>query len=114
MALLAGLTYKERLAGVFSLSGYLVMREGFMGLLEEAQGKEGVEKVKKGEGVEVFMGHGEEDPTVKFEWGTMTRDVLKEWGWKIEWRGYKDLDHSVATEEMDDLEGVLKKWIGNE
>lgn len=111
MALLAGLTYEERLAGVFCLSGYLVMRDGFLGLLEEAQGKEGLDSVKTGGGAPVFMGHGDLDPTVKCEWGGLTRDVLQGWGWKVDWHMYPGLGHSVDPNEIDDVVTFLGKHI---
>lgn len=36
----------------------------------------------------IFMGHGDKDPVVRYEWGTRTAEVLKEWGWKVDFRTY--------------------------
>lgn len=37
----------------------------------------------------IFMGHGNRDPIVKFEWGQMTAKVLGEFGYKVDFRTYK-------------------------
>lgn len=114
MALLAGLTAPEKLGGVFCLSGYLVLKDGFVGLLEEAQGAQGVQDVKDGKGTEVFMGHGEADPLVRCEWGRLTAETLRGWGWRVRWRVYEGLEHSVEPGEMDDVEGFLGEKIPEE
>ena len=37
----------------------------------------------------VFMGHGDADPTVRYEWGQMTAKVLQGMGWAVDFRTYK-------------------------
>ncbi|KAI9852814.1 MAG: hypothetical protein M1838_005035 [Thelocarpon superellum] len=99
VAVLTGLTSKEPLGGVFGLSGYLLLGEKVPSLVPE-----GVDK----KALKIFMGHGEDDPLVKFEWGRMSAAKLREWGWDVEFKSYKDLGHSVDLKEMDDLEAWLK------
>ena len=37
----------------------------------------------------IFMGHGDQDPTVRYEWGQKTAKVLGEFGYKVEFHTYK-------------------------
>lgn len=57
------------------------------------------------------MGHGEDDPLVKLEWGQQTAEVLKGLGWKVDMRVYKGLKHGADPKEMDDLEGWLSERL---
>jgi len=97
MSIFAGLTFKERLAGVFGLSCYQLMDKKFDSIHEES----GSQKPP------VFMGHGKQDPVVKFDWGQMTAEGLKRRGFKVDWHTYNGVPHSVAPEEIDELE----RWV---
>ena len=57
------------------------------------------------------MGHGDVDPMVKHEWGLETSPILKELGWKVDFRTYKGLEHSVDPREIDDLEKYLEERL---
>lgn len=37
----------------------------------------------------IFMGHGDRDPTVRYEWGQKTAKLLREFGYKVDFRTYK-------------------------
>ena len=57
------------------------------------------------------MGHGDVDPMVKYEWGSETSKILKEMGWKVDFRTYKGLAHSADPKEIDDLEKYLEERL---
>ena len=57
------------------------------------------------------MGHGDVDPLVKHEWGLDTSKVLREMGWKVDFRTYKGLQHSAEPREIDDLEKYLEERL---
>ena len=57
------------------------------------------------------MGHGDVDPMVKHEWGLETSNILKEMGWKVDFRTYKGLAHSADPKEIDDLERYLEERL---
>ena len=48
---------------------------------------------------------------VKHEWGLETSTILKELGWKVDFRTYKGLEHSVDPREIDDLEKYLEERL---
>ena len=102
MSLLAGITAPTKLGGIFGLSCYLLLREKLQALVPEGS---------PNKDTPVFMGHGDADPTVKYEWGQLTARTLGEWGWKVDFRTYRGLPHSAAPEEIDDLEGFLNERI---
>lgn len=37
----------------------------------------------------IFMGHGDADPLVKYEWGVRTAEALKQWGYKVDLKTYQ-------------------------
>lgn len=57
------------------------------------------------------MGHGDADQVVRYEWGQKTAAKLNEWGWKVDFKTYRNLPHSAAPEEINDLEAYLKQRI---
>ena len=98
MALFTGLTGPHHLAGFFGLSSYLLMGGKVKDLVQQA---------KSNTDVPVFMGHGDRDPLVKYEWGVRTAKAMEDMGWKVDFRTYKGLVHSAAPEEIDDLERYI-------
>jgi predicted esterase len=97
MSRFSGLSFTQRLAGVFGLSCYQLVEKKFDELRKEA----GDHKPP------VFMGHGKEDPLVKLEYGQMTAEGLKKRGFNVDWREYEDTAHSVSMDEFDELE----QWV---
>lgn len=83
MSIFTGTTIPHKLAGVFGLSSYLLMGNKIKELAEEAKG------VNKD--TPFFMGHGDADPLVKYEWGVKTAEALTaELGHtKVEFKTYK-------------------------
>ncbi|KAI9787893.1 MAG: hypothetical protein M1816_007379 [Peltula sp. TS41687] len=106
MAIVAGLTYPATLGGIFAMSGYLLLP----GKLRELVPKEDWNRETS-----VWMAHGERDPLVRFEWGRVTAERLREWGYRnVEFRGYPGLDHSADPKEIDDLESWLRERLPEE
>ena len=56
----------------------------------------------------VFMGHGDADPLVRYQWGVQTADELKKLGFKVDLHTYHGLGHSADPREIDDLEKFLE------
>ena len=102
VSLFSGPTFRERLAGVFGLSSYQLVPEKFDTLMAET-GTEGKIRQKP----PIFMGHGEADPLVKFEWGKKTAEGLKERGFDVEFHSYPGLPHSADPKEID----ALEEWV---
>lgn len=69
MSLFTGATTPHKLAGVFGLSSYLLLGNKINELAEEAKGIN--------RDTPFFMGHGNADQLVKYEWGVKTAEALK-------------------------------------
>jgi predicted esterase len=81
MSLFTGLTTPHKLGGVFGLSCYLVLGDKIKEFAKEAN------DVNKD--TPFFMGHGDADQVVKFQWGQSTAEVIrKELGHKVEFKKY--------------------------
>lgn len=102
MSLISGVTCPTRLGGIFGLSCYLLLKDKFRDMVPQDN---------PNKQTPIFMGHGDRDPVVKYEYGKMTAEQLREWGWTIDFRTYKGLPHSAAPEELEDLESFLLKQI---
>jgi predicted esterase len=102
MSLMAGVTCPTKLGGIFGLSCYLLLKDKV---------REMVPADSPNKDTPIFMGHGDADPVVKYAWGQMTADKLKEWGWNVDFKTYAGLPHSAAPKEIDDLEAYLNKRI---
>jgi predicted esterase len=105
MSLFTGVTTSHKLGGVFGLSCYLLMGNKVKGMA-----KEEAKDINKD--TPFFMGHGDADEVVKYQWGQQTAEfVKKELGHQVEFKTYPHLTHSAALEEIDDLEAFLKKCL---
>lgn len=80
MSLLSGITFPSKLAGIFGLSGYM--------LLHNKVGELVAQVGDSNKDTKIFMGHGEDDPLVKAEWGKLTEQLLKSLGFKVNLRIY--------------------------
>ena len=87
MTLLAGLRYRERLAGLAGLSGYLPLAA-----------TTAAERHAANADVPVFLAHGSADPVIPIE------RVAP--GHEVEWHEYP-MPHSVCAEEVADL----NRWV---
>jgi phospholipase/carboxylesterase len=95
VALLAGLRYPERLAGLAGLSGYLPLAD-----------TTAAERSEANRDLPVFMAHGQSDPVVVVPRGSASRDALLALGHDVEWHAYP-MEHSVCMEEVTDL----NRWL---
>lgn len=102
MSLMAGITSPTKLGGIFGLSCYLLLQGKVRDL---------VPKDSPNKDTPIFMGHGDADPVVKYPWGQKTAEQLKEWGWSVDFKTYKGLQHSAAHEEIEDLKTYLQARI---
>ncbi|CAD0098846.1 unnamed protein product, partial [Aureobasidium mustum] len=102
MSLMSGVTAPSRLGGIFGLSCYLLLR----GKLRDMIPSENPNKQTP-----IFMGHGDADPVVRYEWGQATAKTLQEWGWNVDFKTYKGLPHSAAPQEINDLERYIKERV---
>ena len=102
MSLFAGITCPDKLAGIVGLSSYLLM---------EGKIKEYVPEENPNKETPIFMGHGDIDHLVKHTWGATTADILRGWGWTVDFQTYKGLQHSADPKEIDDLEAYIQQRL---
>jgi len=102
MALFSGITCPQKLGGIVGLSSYLLLH---------TKVDEFIPKDNPNKDTPIFIGHGDSDPLVKYEWGQKTAQFLKERGFKVDFRTYKDLVHSADPEEIDDVEKFIKDCL---
>ena len=80
------------------MSGYLLLSDKF----EQ-------EKSSEGYATPIFMGHGVEDDIVKYEWGIKTKQILEEYNYKLTWKEYADLAHSINSQEIIHLSEFINQ-----
>lgn len=95
MALMTGLRYPQRLAGIVGLSGYLPL----LGTTE-------AERHAANAATPIFLAHGRQDPVVAMDRGRAGRDELLRLGYAPKWHEYA-MQHEVCNEEIEDLNRYL-------
>jgi phospholipase/carboxylesterase len=99
VTLLAGLRYRQRLAGLAGLSGYLPLA-----------GTTAAEQHGANREVPIFLAHGRDDGVVPMARGSASRDTLAALGYGVEWHDYP-MEHSVCMEEVTELNRwLLRVW----
>lgn len=88
----AGLRYRERLAGLVGLSGYLPLA-----------GTTAAERDPANVATPVLLAHGTHDPVVALPRGQAGRDAVAALGNPVRWHEYP-IEHAVCIEEIRDLE----------
>jgi phospholipase/carboxylesterase len=96
MALHVGLRYENRLAGIMSLSAYLLFPDRLQQEFSAANSE-----------TAIFLGHGTQDPMVPFALGQAAHSVLQKGQWPLEWHSYP-IPHSVSQAEIADIGLWLK------
>ena len=91
MALHSGLRFKQRLAGIMALSGYLPLADTFA-----------AERSAANACTPIFMAHGSQDPVVAPARGEASRDLLLSMGYPVQWHSYP-MQHSVHPREVADI-----------
>ncbi|KAL6697428.1 Phospholipase/carboxylesterase/thioesterase [Trichoderma pleuroticola] len=98
VAVLAGLTFPQTLAGVVMLSAWLPLIANF---------KEYVPEDDASKETPIFLGHGIEDRMVTLRLAKKTRDALTAMGFSISWDVYPGLGHATCEDELDDAEAFI-------
>jgi phospholipase/carboxylesterase len=99
IALQTGLRHVDRLAGIMALSTYLPLVST---LTAEASAAN--------RDVPIFMAHGRDDSLIAIERAAISRDLLRNAGYKVEWHEYA-MEHAVCREEIDDVAGWLRRIL---
>ena len=96
IALHTALRYDQPLAGVMALSTYLPLRALIAKEVSSAN-----------RSIPILMCHGTQDGVVVPHMGELSRDVLGQLGYQVEWRAYP-MQHSVCMEEVNDMSHWLQ------
>ena len=96
MALLTGLRYPQRLAGILGMSGYLPLAATLA-----------AERSAANQRTPIFLAHGSQDDIVAPARATASRDLLQSLGYAVQWHDYP-MGHSVCLEEVRDLQAWLR------
>jgi phospholipase/carboxylesterase len=96
MALQTGLRFPRKLAGIMALSCYLPLSESFA-----------AEAHSENRQTPIFMAHGVQDGVIALEMATLSRDILRQHGYDVEWHDYP-MAHSVCLEEIADIGAWLR------
>jgi phospholipase/carboxylesterase len=99
MTLHAGIRFKEKLAGLMGLSGYLPLID------MAAHEREPVNAATP-----IFLAHGTHDPVVTLERAEASRAKLVDLGYQVQWHTYP-MPHSVCAQEIDDISNFLQSVL---
>ena len=99
MTLHTGIRFKEKLAGLMGLSGYLPLIE------MAAHEREPVNAATP-----IFLAHGTHDPVVTLERAEASRAKLVDLGYQVQWHTYP-MPHSVCAQEIDDISSFLQSVL---
>jgi len=103
IALIAGLTHFQTLGGVIALSGFLPMtNDAILELRSPAN-----------QHLPIFLAHGQQDSTVPYPLGLMTKALLEQVNQPVSWHAYP-IPHSVCSEEMQDISSWLMSKMEEE
>lgn len=100
VALLTGITYPRKLAGLVGLSTFLPLSEEAKTHIEAANQQ-----------TPILMMHGKEDNVVNVNHGERSVTLLQETHDHVFWRAYDYLGHHVTPEEMDELDTWLAQIV---
>jgi phospholipase/carboxylesterase len=102
MALHTGLRFRQALAGIMALSGYLPLAEQFA-----------AERSAANTHTPIFMAHGSQDPVVVPARGEASRDLLVKMGYPVQWHSYP-MPHSLHPREVADISVFLGQVLAPE
>ena len=100
IVLQTGLRLNKPLAGLMVLSSYLPLADSL-----EA------EKSDQNSAVSVFMAHGSNDPVVQPELAYLSRNRLESQGYNLDWHEYRQMQHSICVEEIEDISRWLQRVL---
>jgi phospholipase/carboxylesterase len=101
LALHTGLRYSQTLAGIMALSTYLPLRD-----------RVATEASQANRSVPILMCHGVRDAVVPLALGSLSRDLLLQQGFSVEWHTYP-MEHSVCMEEVAHISTWLQHCLRN-
>ena len=96
MALHTGLRYKQKLAGIVALSGYLPLADTLAHERSQANAN-----------TPIFMAHGTQDPVVVMDRGEESKNALIALGYSVQWMTYV-MGHSVHPDELADISNFFR------
>lgn len=91
LALYAGLTFAEPLAGIVAFSCWLPLHKNFPAIK------------KTPDTTPVFQCHGDCDPVVPYKFGQLSASVLKTFMKNMQFTTYRGMSHNSSNDEMNDL-----------
>jgi len=95
IALQTGLRHGERLADIMALSTYVPLADQLAAEASPAN-----------RGVPIFMAHGTADPMIAFARAKVSRDLLLQLGYAVEWSEYR-MQHAVCPQEI----AAIGAWL---
>jgi len=101
MALAVGTRYKRRLAGIISLSGYMVLPKSFDEERTPENGK-----------TPTLMCHGSFDPVVPTVLGRQAYEAMHQRGYPVRFEEYP-MAHSLCMEEVVDVRDFMVSCMGS-
>jgi phospholipase/carboxylesterase len=99
LALYAGLRHPVRLAGLISLSAYLIDPATLP-----------AEAASANRDVPIFMAHGSADDVVRYDWGEASRLLLERDGWSVAWHVYP-MGHGAVAEEIAEMGRFIEQVL---
>jgi len=97
LAMYAALTYHKKLAGVFVMSSWPIIRHTMP------------DAIVNNDKIPMLHCHGTEDPVIYYKWGTILADFLKSINPKFEHKSYEGLMHAVNDKELEDVKVFINK-----
>lgn len=100
MTLLTGLSSPIKLGGLVALSGYLPLLPKFTEYSSHANKQ-----------TPLFMGHGDADQVVRYNYGFDSSQYLKKAGYPVQFETYRGMGHSSCDQEFQDLVKFLQSRL---
>jgi len=94
IALHAGLSFSQSLAGIMALSTYCPMSQPFSNNRQ----------------LPIFMAHGQFDTVIPIEVANHSYQALEQCGYAVQWQAYP-MEHQVCAQEIDDIVNWLKSSL---
>lgn len=97
LAMYSALTYHKRLAGVFVMSSWPVIRHTMP------------DAAINNTNIPMLQCHGTEDPVIYYKWGTLLAESMMKMNPKYVFKSYEGLMHAVNNEELEDVKNFINK-----
>ncbi|KAF7991924.1 hypothetical protein HCN44_010725 [Aphidius gifuensis] len=99
LALYSFITFPKKIGGVALFSAWLPLHNYYP------------ENFVASKDTPLLMCHGKKDSLISFEWGTMTRDVLKSMVQDVNFITYPQLIHEVCDQEIQELKSFIDRVL---